>query len=63
MTAKERMALTRERRRKEGMRDTTVWLTPDDQKALELVAKKFGAANQSEAIKIAVREFSKELGA
>jgi Arc/MetJ-type ribon-helix-helix transcriptional regulator len=57
MATPERMRTFREKRRKTGLAETTVWLSDDDRRAIDRVVKSNELrANQSEVIRTALRK-------
>lgn len=56
-----RMQALRERRRLQGMKMSTIWLSPEDQKLIDEVIESGAAKSQSDALRVALHKaFSQE---
>ncbi|MBA8881763.1 hypothetical protein [Phyllobacterium myrsinacearum] len=54
------MAIFRRQKRQEGFREATIWLSPEDEQAIQKVAEKLGVTTRADAIRMTMRKVADE---
>ncbi|RWB95675.1 hypothetical protein [Mesorhizobium sp.] len=59
-SSRERVAQLRNRRKEQGMKQSSIWLSPEDESAIAAITERAGMKSRSEAIRYALKQVSNQ---